>query len=222
MARAEALCDAAVRRASGVVALASCDGHVDVWEQKARKLSLQLEPPRKSEGPGETYVDLDRSGAHLAVAAPNGDGALYDTHGGGKLAAFGDPLFRGFCPTGELYAVEEISGAAEVHRASDGQLVARLDEGSGREEAFGFSPDCSEVAVVRADRALRLYDLVSKRVVATIYGPGGPDAELTNVAWRPDGKQIFLGMSPALVVGVDVAPEQRAAREVEGLLRARR
>ena len=63
-----------------------------------------------------------------------------------------------------------------------------------------------------------IYDLTTKRLVSTIDGPAPETTLASDVAWRPDGEQLFIGVSPSLVVGIDVGPERRAAAEVERLL----
>jgi len=212
----EEVCRVQARRDAGVVALAGCDGTVEVWDLHARKIAMLLST--RTDSPGDVEIAVDTTGSRLAVEVPGGENALYDAHTGRKAAVFGEPAFRGFCPTGELYALVQADGRTAIYKASDGQLVTRLSDASAILGPFGFSPDCRALAFARADRALMIYDLTTKRLVSTIDGPAPETTLASDVAWRPDGEQLFIGVSPSLVVGIDVGPERRAAAEVERLL----
>lgn len=93
-----------------------------------------------------------------------------------------------YSPDGELFAVPLSTGAVEVRRAGNGELVDTIRSGHGTVTSVAFSNDGTVLATGGADRNLRLWKVSSrKQIGATLSGHGGA---VSRVAFLPDGDTL--------------------------------
>jgi len=98
-------------------------------------------------------------------------------------------------PDGRVIAVTAPDG---VHFLDPESLdeVARLPSDDVPVRAVSYAPDGSKLAVACADRRIRIWDLATRRVVATLEGHS---AEVYAVAFSPDGGRLASGGADRLI-----------------------
>ena len=178
---------------SRVVAQDVDESHVRVWDTRTGRLVAEL--------PGSSDPTISPDGREVATTCC--PAALWSVSPRRRLAALGDTARAAFDPSSRLLVTLDSGGTARLYRAHTGTPIGLLP-GFGTLSPYGrssgvtvFSPlfdpglafdGHGHLAVADADGKVRVWQLSSTKVVATIssgyanslaFGPGGLVAALT-------------------------------------------
>jgi eukaryotic-like serine/threonine-protein kinase len=199
----------------------------------ARNLIATIKDPRGSKGASAGAFSPD--GRTLAIADSNGDTYLWDVATGTKVAVLTDPHATdpdsttfvdsvAFSPDGKTLAVGDDRQTTiwdlATHRVAatltDPSGGSELD-GSGTANALAFSPDGTTLAVGDGNGNIYLWDVASRRVIATFAQPVDP--LLCNAAYNQQGEDSYGLVVPGggpLGASVAFSPDGRfLATDVE-------
>ncbi len=108
----------------------------------------------------------------------------------------GDFSYGMFSPDGSLLALVNSSKpkTIQLFEATTGEEV-RIINGTDRIVRMAFSPDSKRLAATERDISARLYDVQTGEELweFTIVPPNAAESYTSDIAFRPDGKQIAVG-----------------------------
>lgn len=93
-----------------------------------------------------------------------------------------------YSPDGKLFAVPLSTGAVEVRRAGNGELVDTIRSGHGTVTSVAFSNDSTVLATGGADRNLRLWKVSSRKQIGSTLS--GHDGAVSRMIFLPDGDTL--------------------------------
>ncbi len=178
-------------------------GLVSVWElPSGRKLRRLQGPSGKVAGGHRPHVAFGPDGRELACVGVTGSVVVWEATGGRVARSFSaahpnrfgfGPSVLGFSPDGRHLAAGEIDGAVHLWDVAGGREVAALRGGQASFLAIALSPDGRLLAIAAARQSsatasaeIKVWDLASRRELATFAGPGG----IAELAISPDGRRI--------------------------------
>jgi eukaryotic-like serine/threonine-protein kinase len=178
-------------------------GAVTVWGLPAGRKLLGLRGPAgKVAGGHRPHVAFGPDGRELACVGVTGAVVAWEATGGREARSFvaarpnrfglGPSAMR-FSPDGRLLAVGEIDGAMHLWDVAGGREVAALRGGLAGFLAVAFSPDGRLLATAAARQSsatasseIKVWDLASRRELATFAGAGG----IAELAFSPDNRRL--------------------------------
>lgn len=185
-----------------LLAAASSDGHVRLWEINGEGQATALGTPVPIDGSAAKSVSFHLSNRFLAVGSENGTVQLWDITDPtspvvaatptGPTKAIGQVTFS---PDGRMLAAGSADSSAYLWNVTDPRrpeaAAPPLTGATSWINAVAFSPDSTFLAVASsdADLGVRVFDLATMRVTATLPHP----APATAVKFSPDGKAIVTG-----------------------------
>ena len=108
----------------------------------------------------------------------------------------GDFCYGRFSPDGKLLALVYSSepNTIQLFEATTGTEVRKI-EGGNRIVRMEFSPDSSQIVATERDISARLYDIQTGERLweYVIKPPNAAESYTSDVAFRPDGRQIAVG-----------------------------
>jgi WD40 repeat protein len=154
-------------------------------------------------GPSPPYssfvssVAFSPDGTMLAAANYNGRTCVWNAATGHPLHVFTaqHAYSVAFSPDGELLAIGT-SGGAEVRNLASGKLAASFAGPADGTGAVTFSPDGQALAAGdQGGVSTRVWNLATRRLVATLNDPGGNPgiSQVNAVAFSPDGGTLATG-----------------------------
>lgn len=177
-------------------------------------------------GDGGTFIDV----AGGASFAPDGEiVALADVSAVRVWSTAGEPQYAvslqgratdfAFSPDGKLLAAASDLGNVVLSRAADGERVGVLAAASGAVHlapgsvrALAFSPNSRLLAIGHESGDVQIWDLRSRRQVASIRGTHGA---LVQLAFTPDGSRLAVASDDGSVTlyGVSLEEQIELARQ---------
>ncbi|MBI4601196.1 MAG: PQQ-binding-like beta-propeller repeat protein [Planctomycetes bacterium] len=175
---------------SGLLASASDDGTVRLWDPVVRKetarLSGHLGPVRS--------VAFSPDGARLVSGSADGTLRLWDPGTGKELKSFQGHAAAvrsvAFSPDGARIASGSFDRTVRLWRASTGEELSRMEGHEAIVNAIAFSPDGRRIASAAFDGTIRLCELPGGREAARIRGHKSP---ILSLAFSPDGARLASG-----------------------------
>jgi serine/threonine protein kinase/WD40 repeat protein len=165
----------------------------------------------KVPGPGGELeiLDLDAGLERLAVSEPSGTIHIVRRRDRAVLATLPG---RGFIARHAFFSPDETQLVAQ-YRHEDRFSVGVWDPMTGKlllelpaetsERAVEFTPDSRGLAVGGVDGSLRVQEIATAKVVATLSGPGGPAPG--RMRFRPDGGRIAVSfLTPPAAVEIRI------------------
>jgi WD40 repeat protein len=183
------------------------DHKVTVWEVATLKQIAELDLGVRS----PTELTFSPDGERLvALANADGDGAILDRDPDGAVSStmisWRTPDFDGekrvpldentlaaltFTPDGKSVLTAGTEGVVQIRDAVTGEERGRFGKHTSTVREIAVSPDGRQVATVTVeDPAVRLWDLDSGQLLATLTGHGG---SLNEIVFSPDGTMLASG-----------------------------
>ena len=160
----------------GLLATATLDGRVRVWDLERRRSIRSLRVPRFV-----TALDVSPDGSLLAVpfgfANPDHGVAIFDVRTGkrlARLASGSEPRAVAFSPDGRLLAHGETNGTTMLWETDGWRRAGRPLKQRGFVLGVGFSPDRRTLATSSSDGTIALWDVRSRKQVGSLL-PRVPD-----------------------------------------------
>ena len=172
------------------VAVGREDGHLQVWDWKARREVLDV---AQDQVPIWSLV-WSPDGRWVLTGSRDNTARLWDTTTGQEVA-----LFQGhtagvsaaaFSPDGRWVLTGSRDNTARLWDTTTGQEVALFQGHTAGVSAVAFSPDGRWVLTGSRDNTARLWDTTTGQEVALFQGH---TAEVSAVAFSPDGRLFLTG-----------------------------
>jgi WD40 repeat protein/tetratricopeptide (TPR) repeat protein len=187
-----------------LLASAALDHTVRLWQAGTGVESREVARPAEE---GIARLALSRDGERLATSGAAGRVEVWDTARGANLLTIHPfrALLTGlaFSADGQRLAVGGVGGLLSVRDAATGrELGAPPAADHMTFSALAYSPDGRVLAAAQGQR-VRLWDADAMTVLrdaAATY-----EAEVTSIAFRPDGRRIAVAGKGQLVTQVEVA-----------------
>ena len=171
------------------VALAAEDGTVSLWDMSSGRFERAFE---RHDG-AVNDVQFSHDGEQLVTAGDDGAARVWDVATGGALRTLRGNVSR-------LRLARFVGDGGRILTAADTGTVAVWDPAAERRvgrmagRVVAFSPDATR-AVIAADGATRLVDVVGGGVVAEL---AGPDCPIHGGQFSPDGWRVALACGEGL------------------------
>lgn len=189
-----------------MLAAASSDGTVRLWRVNGAGQPIAVGQPMRVDGGAAKSVSFHVSNQFLAVGSGDGTVQLWDITDPARpavTATLTEPTKAigqvAFSPDGRMLAAGSADFAAYLWNVTDLRAPRPwgppLAGATSWINAVAFSPDSTSLAVASSDapRGVRVFDLATTRVTATLPHP----ATVTAVKFSPDGKTIVTGANDA-------------------------
>jgi WD40 repeat protein len=174
----------AVSARGDLVATTSVDGAIALWKLDGE---LVARLPQNTDGWRRLVAALD--GKSFSVTDQSRTIRVYEEAEGARMPVdrsnFGADAIS-ISVSGELVATGGAYGTIRVWK-SDGTLLAMLNAHDSRVADVAFSPDCTWLVSIGADKKICLHALEEMRTVAALR----VSAPLKSLVWHPDSTRIF-------------------------------
>jgi WD40 repeat protein len=191
-AHSDGVAGLAVSPNNELLASASVDGTVKIWEIATRKLLATLED--------EGFLDIASSPSFspdsktLATSSADGAVRLWDLptmRERGRIEGLGEVASVAYSPDGTQLALGmAYTGNVALWEVAGGRLTAILDTHAGTRVLVAFSPDGSVLAAGGSDGKVRLWNAQTGQERAVL---AGHQRAVTALAFSPDGRRIASG-----------------------------
>ena len=199
--------DAAISRDGHLIATASNDGTVMVWELGSLRHPMTLTGHTEPVG----AVAFSPDGTLIASGSRDNTLRIWNWRAKEEPRRFDGHEMHinsvAFSPDGHLLVSGSEDGTARVWSLETGEEVTRLENHREAVREVAFSPDGTILATGSRDCTVKLWDLNTYKELETLKGHSGI---ISSLAFSPDGKTLASGSQDYTVRLWDMAtPQQR-------------
>jgi WD40 repeat protein len=173
-----------------VLAIMATDGRCLIVEvEGARAVKLDVRHPERA-----SFLALDRTGSYAVLASMSGAVSIVDVARGTLTTMLASDRGVGvpaISPDGALLALPIFDGTIQLRALTDGRLIETLRGGhAGEPYKAQFSPDGQLLAVAGGDKLVSLWQVRTRRLVASLAGHTNSVDEVT---WSADSQAFATG-----------------------------